>query len=193
MIVYELDSDTSVRPTRYRKMSSARKAAQAAANRHGRPVTILGFSAGSYTSGSPAEAVSSTRILPRGHSNPRRVRSNSTTLRNLASVKITRHRDGTVGIVARRNAPTKNRGGLKKAQRVVRRAARSGGKNPSDRTEGYVVYPDGYRFWSLGEANKEAKAESKDGASRIEGVYSEHVISRWRYGKKEQANRGRKR
>jgi len=39
--------------------------------------------------------------------NPRRVRSNSTTLRNLASVKITRNRDGTVGIVARRNAPKK--------------------------------------------------------------------------------------
>ena len=37
--------------------------------------------------------------------NPRRVRSNSTTLHNLASVKITRNRDGTVGIVARRNAP----------------------------------------------------------------------------------------
>ena len=36
--------------------------------------------------------------------NPRRVRSNSITLRNLASVKITRHRDGTVGIVARRKA-----------------------------------------------------------------------------------------
>ena len=41
------------------------------------------------------------------YSNPRRVRSNSTTLRNLASVKITRNRDGTVGIVARRNAPKK--------------------------------------------------------------------------------------
>jgi hypothetical protein len=38
----------------------------------------------------------------------KRVRSNSTTLRNLASVKITRNRDGTVGIVARRN-PAKRR------------------------------------------------------------------------------------
>ena len=47
------------------------------------------------------------RFLKRTNSNPRRVRSNSTTLRNLASVKITRNRDGTVGIVARRNAPKK--------------------------------------------------------------------------------------
>jgi hypothetical protein len=39
--------------------------------------------------------------------NPRRVRRNSTTLHNLASVKITRNRDGTVGIVARRNGPKK--------------------------------------------------------------------------------------
>lgn len=44
------------------------------------------------------------RQLGQLHGNPRRVRSNSTTLHNLASVKITRNRDGTVGIVARRNA-----------------------------------------------------------------------------------------
>jgi hypothetical protein len=38
----------------------------------------------------------------------RRVRSNSTTLHNLSSVKITRNRDGTVGILARRNAPNRS-------------------------------------------------------------------------------------
>lgn len=36
---------------------------------------------------------------------PRKLRTNSTTLRNIAIVKITRNRDGTVGIVARRNPP----------------------------------------------------------------------------------------
>jgi hypothetical protein len=52
------------------------------------------------------------------HSNPRRVRRNSTTLRNLALVKITRNRDGTVGIVARRNAPKRS----KYSQAVLKRA-----------------------------------------------------------------------
>ena len=56
------------------------------------------------------------------------LRSNSTTLRNLASVKITRNRDGTVGIVARRNAPKRsnrkrNRGGIRHA---LKQAARRG-------------------------------------------------------------------
>ena len=37
--------------------------------------------------------------------NPRFVSGSSTILRNIAVVKITRNRDGTVGIVARRNAP----------------------------------------------------------------------------------------
>jgi hypothetical protein len=49
--------------------------------------------------GSPGVA----RSVMVSRANSRRVRANSATLRNLAVVKITRNRDGTVGIVARRN------------------------------------------------------------------------------------------
>ena len=117
-----------------------------------------------------------------GRSNARRVRANSTTLRNLASVKITRNRDGTVGIVARRNAPVT-------VGRKRNAPKRGNPRRLSDKTEGYMVYPGGYRFWSLVEANKEAKAESKtEDNVRVQGVYTERIISKWRGGKRQESN-----
>jgi hypothetical protein len=64
-------------------------------------------------------------------------------------------------------------------------------KTLSDRTEGYMSYPDGYRHWSLAAANKAAKAESKNsGSARVEGAYSNQVYSRWSWGRKVSGREG---
>jgi hypothetical protein len=103
--------------------------------------------------------------------NPRRVRSNSTTLRNLASVKITRNRDGTVGIVARRNAP-----------------------KPNAASHPYVVYPSGRPFRTLSVAIEEAREESLEyGKARIENADTGKILSRWSHGLKMAQNRAKRR
>jgi hypothetical protein len=123
MLVYELDSDDSVNPKRYRKMSSAKKAAQRSANRLGRAVTILGFPAGMFTSGSPSEADTYTRVLPKSRSkgNSRKVKGKSTTLRNMAFVSITKQRNGVVKITGRKMGNPVRRSGRKPRGRTARR------------------------------------------------------------------------
>jgi hypothetical protein len=101
MMVYEISSDHSASPTRYRKLSSAKKAAQRDANRTGRAVTVYGFSGSSYTSGDPSEAISEQVVYPSRHANPI---SKSLTFRNMASVTVKRNPDGSVSVSGRRLA-----------------------------------------------------------------------------------------